>query len=231
MMKLNLTAIALGTGLTFHAAAGELQTLKTERDKASYAVGVEVARSFQRQDIDINVDLMTQGIKDAFSKSRLRMPEKDLRTLFISVQAEARKNMVLNRRAAAELNRRAGAAFLADNGSKPEVVKLPDGVQYTIIKSGNGSLPRESDTIECDYRGNLLNGTEFDASQPGTPSHLKISSISPPGWKEVLRRMPVGSKWRIVVPAAAGYGEQGVGSEIGPNETLIYETELLGIDP
>jgi FKBP-type peptidyl-prolyl cis-trans isomerase len=228
MMKLKWIALTSFSLLALQAGAEEAKVLKTEKDIASYAIGVMTARNFQKDNMDIDVDLMMRGLKDGLARGNLLMPEKELRKVMSTVMGEARKAMVLNRRTAAEANRQAGAKFLAENKTKEGVITLPSGVQYSVIKQGDGKVPADSDMIEVNYRGNLLNGTEFDASEPGKPAHLKLSSLIP-GWKDAVKLMPVGSKWKIVVPASAAYGERGVGSDIGPNETLVFEVELVGL--
>jgi FKBP-type peptidyl-prolyl cis-trans isomerase len=209
-------------------AAEEVKELKTQKDIASYAIGVMTARNFQKDEIDVDLDVMMQGMKDALAGGHLLKPEKDLRHEMSGIMAEARKKMVLNRRSAAELNRQAGAKYLADNKTKEGVVTLPSGVQYTELVHGTGKHPLDSDMVEINFRGTLINGTEFDSSESGKPPRLKLSALVT-GWREAIKLMTVGSKWKIIVPASAAYGERGIGSEIGPNETLIYETELLGL--
>jgi FKBP-type peptidyl-prolyl cis-trans isomerase FklB len=129
---------------------------------------------------------------------------------------------------ALEDNKKKGEVFLAENKTKEGVVVLPSGVQYKILKAGNGKKPIDSDVVQVYYRGTLLDGSEFDATEPGQPADLKASSLIA-GWKEALRLMPAGSKWQIFVPSQLAYGERGVGSDIGPNETLVFEVELLAV--
>jgi len=144
-------------------------------------------------------------------------------------QTEIRQKATLTRRVAIEENKKKGEAFLTANRTKDGVITLPSGVQYKILLAGQGRKPIDSDLILCNYRGNLLDGTEFDATEDGKPASLKLSALIA-GWKETMKLMPVGSKWQIFIPAQQAYGERGVGSDIGPNETLIFEVELLGIN-
>jgi FKBP-type peptidyl-prolyl cis-trans isomerase FklB len=131
--------------------------------------------------------------------------------------------------AAGEENKKAGEAFLAQNKGKQGVVTLPSGLQYKILKAGNGKKPTENDTVECNYRGTLINGTEFDSSyRRGQPATFGVGQVIP-GWREALQLMPVGSKWELYVPPDLAYGERGAGRDIGPNSTLVFEVELLGI--
>jgi FKBP-type peptidyl-prolyl cis-trans isomerase FklB len=145
-----------------------------------------------------------------------------------SYQVDIRKNALLSKRLALEDNKKKGEAFLAENKTKTGVIALPSGVQYKILKAGNGKKPIESDLVKVLYRGTLLDGTEFDATEPDRPVDLKVSALIV-GWKEAVTLMPAGSKWQIVIPSQLAYGERGVGNDIEPNETLVFEVELLEI--
>jgi FKBP-type peptidyl-prolyl cis-trans isomerase len=213
-----------------HAFAEESSIFKTQSDKESYGIGVSTARNFKRQGIDVNVDLFIQGLKDSLSNSKLLMSEKDLRLTMRAFQQDLRRRQKTALREAAGRNAKEGAEFLAANGKKEGVVTLPDGLQYEVLKAGNGPTPTDADTVEARYRGTLLNGYEFDSTDPGgPPANLKVSGGVIPGLREALKKMPVGSKWRIYVPSALAYGFRGAGIDIGPNATLVYEVELLGI--
>ncbi len=167
-------------------------------------------------------------MKDGLSGEKLLMPEKDLRKVMNAFQGELRQKAMMHHQTAAEENRKKGEAFLAENKTKDGVVTLPSGVQYKILKAGDGKRPTDGDTVECYYRGTLLNGTEFDGTEPGKPATLKVEMLTA-GWKEALKLMPKGSKWQIFIPSQLAYGSRGVGSDIGPNETLIFEVALLDI--
>jgi FKBP-type peptidyl-prolyl cis-trans isomerase len=209
--------------------AEEAPVLQSGRDKVSYAVGVNMARTFKKQNIDVDLDLVIKGLKDGLSGERMLMPEREYRQVMQQFQADVRRTMVLDMRSAALENKKKGAEFLAANKTREGVVTLPSGVQYTILKAGDGRKPTDDDTVLCNYRGTLLDGTEFEASEPGKPVTMKVAYLFP-GWKEAMKLMPVGSKWKIFVPSDLAYGERARGSEIvGPNETVILEVELLAI--
>jgi FKBP-type peptidyl-prolyl cis-trans isomerase FklB len=230
MTRLTLHGLVLGGTmlLAAPACAEEPPALKTQKDKVSYAIGVDVARNFKKQEVDVDPDLLMRGLKDMLSGQRLLMSEKDIRQITQLFQAEVRKKMITNQRSTATENRLKGVAFLAENKAKDGVFSLPSGVQYKTLKTGDGKKPTDSDTIECHYRGTLLDGTEFDGTNPGKPATLKVAQLIP-GWKEAVKLMPVGSTWQLFIPSQLAYGERGVGRDIGPNETLIFEVELLAI--
>jgi FKBP-type peptidyl-prolyl cis-trans isomerase FklB len=167
-------------------------------------------------------------MKSGLTGEKLLLSEKELRKVMNNFQAEVRQNAVLTKRQTLEDNKKKGEAFFAENKAKPGVITLPSGVQYKIIKAGKGNKPNDSDLVQVNYRGTLLDGTEFDATAPDHPVTLKASALIA-GWKEALKLMPVGSKWQIYIPSQLAYGERGVGSDIGPNETLLFEVELVGI--
>jgi FKBP-type peptidyl-prolyl cis-trans isomerase len=227
--------------LTAQVHAEETQALRTQQDKVSYGIGVEMADNLKRQGIEVdfgknpkpqwnevNLDLVIKGLKDQLSGEKLLMPERELRRNLIMFQSELRRKQVQTRTVGSEVNKQEGEAFLQENKKKEGVVTLPSGLQYKILKAGDGRKPTDTDTVEVIYRGTLINGTEFDSSKPGQPTVLKITGLIP-GLKEALKLMPVGSKWQIFVPTQLAYGPRGKGREIGPNETLIYELELLSI--
>jgi len=169
-----------------------------------------------------------KGMKDGYAGDKLLIPEKELRSVMAGLLGEMRQKMVANRKELGAKNKLKGEEFLAANKTKEGVVTLPNGIQYKILKAGDGKKPAETDMVSCIYRGTLLDGTQFDGTDDGKTSTLKISQLIM-GWKEALKLMPVGSKWQIFLPYNLAYGERGVGADVGPNETLTFEVELLGI--
>lgn len=220
----------LGLGLlAAQASAEEAPVLKTEKDKMSYGIGAEAGRNFKRLGVEVDTDLLVRGLRDALSGEQLLMTDEEIRATMTAYQAEARQKQAQAARLAAENNKKAGEAFLADNKTKEGVVTLPSGLQYKILKAGEGKTPTDADTVECNYRGTLINGAEFDSSyRRGQPATFKVTGVIP-GWREALKLMPVGSKWQIFIPPQLAYGERGVGRDIGPNATLIFDLELLAI--
>lgn len=238
-MTLKWMAVVAVALLSIPASAGETpapkaraeQTpiLKAQTDKVSYSIGVDVARNFQRQGIEVDVDLLMKGFKDALSGGKLLMTEDDVRATLNAYRTELMQKQAQAMTKAAEENKKVGEVFLAENNKKDGVVTLPSGLQYKVLKMGDGKKPTATDTVECNYRGTLIDGTEFDSSyRTGKPAAFQVSGVIR-GWTEALQLMPVGSKWQLVIPPDLAYGAHGAGSQIGPNATLIFEVELLAI--
>jgi len=215
--------------LASRAGAEETAVLKTQKEKVSYGIGVDLAKSFRSQGIEVDLDLLVRGLKDGLSGGKLLIPESDLRTVLADFRAELMQKRAQEMKLAAEENRKKGEAFLAENGTKEGVMTMPSGLQYKILKLGSGRTPTEADTVEVSYRGTHINGTDFNSTEAGKPATLKVKSGLIPGWAEALQLMPVGSRFRVFIPPQLGYGEKGAGADIGPNETLIFEVELLAI--
>jgi FKBP-type peptidyl-prolyl cis-trans isomerase FklB len=214
--------------ITFQAGASETTALKTQKDKINYGIGVSVLRNFKQQGIEVDLDVVIKGMKDA-QAGKLLLTEEDLRKTLDAYQAELRQKHVQAMKAAGEINKKEGEAFLSANKKKEGVVTLPSGLQYKILKAGSGKKPTDTDTVECRYKGTLINGTEFDNSErTGKPVSFRVTGVIP-GWTEALKLMPVGSKWQLFIPPQLAYGERGAGMQIGPNATLIFEVELLAI--
>jgi len=202
---------------------------KSENDATSYAIGASVGRNFKKDDFTVNSKLFIQGFENGLSGAKLKMSEQEFKLILSNIQVEMRSKMAGNRRDKGLQNKNKEAAFLAENAKKTDVVSLPSGVQYKVLKAGNGSKPMDSDFVEVNYRGTLLDGTEFDASLPGKPVNLKLAQLIS-GWKEAIKLMSTGSKWQLYIPSRHAYSEKGVGNDIGPNEMLIFEVELAGIN-
>jgi FKBP-type peptidyl-prolyl cis-trans isomerase len=232
MLKMTLKWIAFAAGvllLTAQARAGEAPDIKTMKDQMSYSVGADLGRNLKRQGVEINMDALIKGFRDAFSGGKSLLSETDFRVALAEFQAQVELKRAALRKAVNE-NKAKGEAFLAKNGKKEGVVILASGLQYKILKAGNGPKPTDADTVECRYRGALLNGTVFDSSERGgqPAALLEVKSLIP-GCNEALKLMPVGSTWQLFIPSALGYGAQGLPPDIGPNETLIFEMEVLAI--
>jgi UDP-GlcNAc:undecaprenyl-phosphate/decaprenyl-phosphate GlcNAc-1-phosphate transferase len=228
-MVRKLIMVALGVFLlTAPANAEEKLILKTQRDIQSYAMGVEVLSNFNRQGFDFDLDIVIRGMKDAAAGGKLLLTKEDYLIALNMAASEIRRKKTEAKLIAQQDNKKKGEAFLAENKTKEGVVALPSGLQYKILKTGDGKKPTEADTVQCRYRGILINGTEFDNSErSGQPATHKVSEVLP-GWREALKLMPVGSKWQIFIPPQLAYGQRGSG-RIGPYETIIYELELVDI--
>ncbi len=227
MKSILLTILGVGL-LAAQASAQEAPALKTQKDKVSYGLGVALARNLKRQGVEFDVDGLVKGFKDELAGTKLLMSEDDLRALMVSLQNEMKQKQEQAVKVAADDNKKKGDAFQAGNKAKEGVVTLADGLQYKILKTGDGKKPTETDTVECQYRGTFIDGTEFDSSYPtGKPVSFKVSQVIS-GWQEALKLMQVGSKWQLVIPPQLAYGDRGAGP-IAPNSTLIFEVELVSI--
>jgi FKBP-type peptidyl-prolyl cis-trans isomerase len=220
------------TGTAAKSAAAP--ALTTRKQKFSYALGMNIGSglgaNLKKQSVDVDPALVSQGLKDAMSAGKTRLTQEEAQTVLTEVQNEVRKQQQEKTQQAAGANKTEGAAFLAANKSKEGVVTLPSGLQYKILTAGTGPKPTASDSVKCNYRGTLINGTEFDSSyKRGQPATFAVGQVIK-AWTEALQLMPVGSKWQLFVPADLAYGEHGAGAEIGPNATLIFEVELLSIE-
>jgi FKBP-type peptidyl-prolyl cis-trans isomerase FklB len=204
-------------------------TLKTPKDKASYAMGMNIGTGLRKQSIDIDPAILARGLRDAFANGKTLLTEDEVRTILTQLQADMRKKQQELAQVAGENNKKQGVAFLEANKAKEGVVTLPSGLQYKVLQEGTGPKPTATDSVVCNYRGTLLDSTEFDSSyKRGQPLTIPVTGVIK-GWTEALQLMPVGSKWQLFVPSDLAYGERGAGGPIGPNATLIFEIELVSI--
>ena len=207
----------------------QVPTIQDRKDKISYAFGLDLARDLKRQKKDLNVDLLMQGLRDSLADKPLLMTDDEVTATLKQVEAEQKQDYEHARRMIADKNRRAGEQFFSDNAKKEGIVTLPSGLQYKILKKGEGPTPTLEDKVVCQYKGTLLDGTEFDNSvKRGHPITLPVKGIMP-GWTQALQMMPVGSKWQLFIPPQLGYGNKIVNG-IGPNATLVFDVELLSIE-
>ncbi len=213
------------------AASSSDAALPTSKDKLSYAIGMNIGRGLHRDNVDIDPNLLLRGLKDAMSGGRTLMTEEQAQATIVELQNQMRQKMQAEQQQAAETNKKDGDAFLTANKSKPGVTALPSGLQYKILKEGTGPKPTAADTVACNYRGTFIDGKEFDSSaQHGDkPATFPVTGVIK-GWTEALQLMPVGSKWQLFVPPDLAYGARGAGGTIGPNQTLIFEVELVSIE-
>jgi FKBP-type peptidyl-prolyl cis-trans isomerase FklB len=203
-------------------------SLVTEMDKVSYAIGVQLATNFKRQGIDIKMDKLVQGMKDATAGKKLELTEAEIQQTMMAFGQKMREKQQEKQKADAAKNLAAGKAFLAANGKKEGVKVLPSGLQYKVIKEGTGKTPTIADKVKTHYRGTLIDGTEFDSSfKRGKPAEFGVKAVIK-GWTEALQLMKEGAKWELYIPADLAYGER-ARPTIPANSTLIFEIELLEI--
>lgn len=228
-MKLFM-ATALGISLLAgQADAGEEKVLKSDRDKVSYSIGLEIGNNFKKQSIDVDADILARGMKDALSGSKPLMTDKEIQDTMTAFQKDMMAKQAEKAKALAEKNKKDEEAFLAENKKKEGVKTTSSGLQYKVIKDGEGPMPKATDTVTVNYRGTLIDGTEFDSSyKRGEAATFPVEGVIA-SWTEALQLMKVGSKYQLFIPSNLAYGERGAGQAIGPNSTLIFEVELLSI--
>lgn len=207
--------------------AQETTILKEQKDKLSYSVGASIGRSMKRDSVEVNPELIVQGIKDALAGGKMLLTDEEMIETFRVLQENLAAKQAEERKALAEKNLKEGEQFLAENAKKEGIVTQPSGLQYKIITDGSGKKAKPTDTVTVHYRGTLIDGTEFDSSyKRNEPATFLLKEVMT-GWAEGVSLMKVGSKWQLFIPSKLGYGEAGAGDVIGPNTTLIFEVELL----
>src|ERR1700746_548680 len=200
--------------------------LKDTKDKVSSSIGMQICFNLGRQKVDINPDILAAGIKDALANKPQLTPDQ-----VKDVMAQFEKDMEQKQKQLGEKNKTEGAKFLEENKKKPDVKTTASGLEYKVIKDGTGPQPKATDMVTVNYRGTLIDGTEFDSSyKRGQPATFPLNGVIK-GWTEGLQLMKVGSKYQFFVPSNLAYGERAVGPDIAPNATLIFEVELLDVKP
>jgi len=202
-------------------------------DKVSYSIGLQIGSNLQKQEealkkqnVQINTDALVNGLKDALA-GKPQLTTDQVRATLTAFE----QDMTQKQQAAGEKNKADGEKFLAENKKKEGVKTTASGLQYKVIKEGNGPQPKEADTVVANYRGTLIDGTEFDSSyKRGQPATFPLNRVIK-GWTEGLQLMKVGSKYQFFIPANLAYGSQQMGPDIGLNSTLIFDVELVGIQP
>jgi FKBP-type peptidyl-prolyl cis-trans isomerase len=203
--------------------------LKTFADKISYVLGQEIGNGFKESPTDINLELFMRGIKDSIDDQKSLLDPDEANQIKQEFSRQVQESRAKRIAAISEKNQQVEAAFMSENKNKEGVVTTESGLQYMVLKKGDGSKPTRSDTVTVHYRGALLDGTEFDSSyERDQPATFQVAGVIA-GWTEALQLMNVGSKFRLYIPSKLAYGKRGAGGKIGPNEMLIFDVELLEI--
>jgi FKBP-type peptidyl-prolyl cis-trans isomerase FklB len=209
--------------------AAETGTLKSQKEKVSYTLGIDVAKSLKQLGVEVDSDIFIKGVKDALTGTKPLLTDEEMQNVMTTFKQEMSAKQMEKMKALGEKNKKEGEAFLAENKKKSGVKTTASGMQYKVIKDGTGKTPKKTDKVNCNYQGTLIDGTEFDSSyKRGQPATFPVDGVIP-GWTEALQMMKVGSKWQLFVPAKLAYNERGAGPLIGPNAVLIFTVELLSI--
>lgn len=229
-MSKKLYAISVMTVASFMAVqANAAAELTTSTQKLSYTIGYEMGQNFKTQNVDIDSAALMQGLQDGTTGQTAAMTQQERQQTIAEFQKQMIATQESQLKTQSAQNQKDGEAFLANNAKQPGVTSLPDGLQYKIITAGTGAKPAATDTVTVNYAGQLINGQVFDSSyQRGKPATFPVNQVIQ-GWQEILTMMPVGSTWEVYIPAKLAYGDKGMGSAIGPNQTLIFKINLISI--
>lgn len=225
-MKKIIFGTVLCLGLAPVVWAENTNQLSDEKSRVSYAIGMMLGHNWQQQGLEVDPEIAARAIKDVQSGGATLLTQTEMQETLAAFQKEFKVKQQKMQAELAVTNKAAGAAFLATNKNNPGVNALPDGLQYIVITNGTGAMPAASDVVTVNYRGTLINGTEFDSSyKRGQPAQFPVGGVIH-GWTEALQKMNVGSKWKLFIPSELAYGEAGQRG-IPPNSVLIFEVELL----
>src|SRR6058998_67161 len=221
-MKTRLIAIwALGL-LVGWAQAEDKPAFKDSKEKNSYSVGATWGNSLKRQEVDVDLEVLIKGLREAFS-GHSALSDEEIRESMMALNKEVRAKQEEKRRQQGEKNKVEGEKFLAENKTKPGVIALPSGLQYKVLAEGQGESPKSNDVVTVNYRGTLIDGTEFDSSyKRPKPAEFNVTGVIK-GWTEALQHMKPGAKWQLFVPSNLAYGDRGTGQSIGPGATLLFD--------
>jgi FKBP-type peptidyl-prolyl cis-trans isomerase FklB len=227
-MNKTLSAALAASLLALPSLVRADDTLTTDKDKVSYSMGVDMGRNLQKQGIDVNPDVLLEGIKDGMAGGALKMSDDEMQATMTAFIQGVRAKLQVKEQAEGADNKSKGEAYLEANKKKDGWNVTSSGLQYKIITTGTGEKPKATDTVVTNYRGTTIDGTEFDSSyKRNQPAEFPVNEVIP-GWTEALQMMPVGSKWQLAIPANLAYGDKAP-PEIGPNSVLLFDIELLGI--
>ncbi len=229
-MKRRLAMAMCGVvALSGASLAADVPELKTDKEKISYSIGMDIGGNLKRESVEVDPDLLARGLKDSYGGGKTILTEDQARQTLEDFQKTLMAKQAETMKILSEKNKADGEKFLAENAKKEGVKVLPSGLQYKEITPGTGKIPKADDTVTTHYKGTLIDGTEFDSSYTrGQPATFPVSGVIP-GWTEALQLMKEGAKWQLFVPPDLAYGERGAGQVIGPNATLIFEVELLTV--
>jgi len=229
MKRRLVMALCAAVALSGAAFAADAPELKSDKEKLSYSIGMDIGGNLKRGAVEVDPDVLAKGLKDSYGGGKTILGEEDAKKVIMEYQKAMMAKQAETMRKLGEKNKADGEKFLAENGKKEGVKTLPSGLQYKVITPGTGKSPKSTDTVTTNYRGTLIDGTEFDSSyKRGQPATFPVSGVIP-GWTEALQLMKEGAKWQLFVPSNLAYGERGAGREIGPDATLIFEVELISI--
>lgn len=230
MRKIAVHVVLVVVFLSGVCLAGDKPEIKDEKGKINYSIGYQIGGDFKRQGIDLDPDLIVKGIRDALAESKPLMTPQEMRKTLVDLKKKIVADQRKQQKEQAQKNLAEGKAFLGKNAKKKGVKTLPSGLQYKVIEKGKGTSPGKTDSVTVNYRGTLIDGTEFDSSyKRGKPATFRVDGVIA-GWTEALQLMKPGAKWQLFIPANLAYGERGAGPRIGPNSTLIFEVELTKVN-
>ncbi len=232
MKKTTITLAMAGIVVAGGFAVNALQAeeLKSDDSKVSYSIGMKYGENFARDYKELDLKAFAQGMQDGFKGNKPALEEKDMMAVMQAFQTRKMEEMRGQAEKVAKENQAKGEKFLAENGKRKGVTTLEGGLQYEVLASGKGATPDENDKVKVHYHGTLVDGTVFDSSvQRGEPASFPVNGVIK-GWTNILQKMKVGDKWKVAIPSTLAYGERAVGNTIGPNETLVFEIELLEVE-
>lgn len=230
MTRIAAPQVALMAGIVMATPAFGATTFKNDQEKVSYMIGYQIGSNFKRDGLEVDLNILTSGLKAALAGEKSPLTPEESQKLMTELQKNLQAKAEAKQKAEGEKNLKAGKDFLAANGKKDGVKTTASGLQYKVLAEGKGDAPKATDTVKVNYRGTLIDGTEFDSSyKRGQPAQFPVGGVIK-GWTEALQLMKPGSKMQIWIPSDLAYGPRGAGDLIGPNATLAFEVELLGVE-